>query len=172
MSKKDEVFYQFRNPNPRPTDEAQDLPLLNQEEEFDLLKDILDLIRVHEGFSKQEGSKEENREINIMRSLLVAMTETNDRTKPVADALEYRASKEHYYFRVSCLRNVKRRESDQGLSASSYRRRTKFGHRNNRASPRRPVVKSKVIRKDCYYECLSKYKSILMIMQSNFFYDN
>lgn len=75
MSKKGEVFYQFRNPNPRPTDEAQDLPLLNQEEEFDLLKDILDLIRVHEGFSKQEGSKEENREINIMRSLLVAMTD-------------------------------------------------------------------------------------------------
>lgn len=119
---------------------AMDLPLLNEEEEFDLLKEIL--FEEMEDFDNEERSKEESKESNIMSSLLVAMTDlqklitkqnqlltslnTGLRTNTIiTDEL------------VSCLTNIERRERDQRLSASSYRKRTNFGQRNNRASPRR-----------------------------------
>lgn len=128
-----------------------DLLLLNEEEEFDLLKEILSEDTIMEEIDK-EGTKEEYKD-NIMSSLLVAlmdlhklMIEQNQlltslniglrKNTIIADEL------------VTCLRNAERRERDQRLSTSSYRRRTNFGYRPNRASPRRPAVKSKVVKKD------------------------
>lgn len=51
---------------------AMDLPLLNEEEEFDLLKEILS--EEMEDFDNEERGKGESKESNIMSSLLVAMT--------------------------------------------------------------------------------------------------
>lgn len=123
-----------------------DLPLLNEEEEFDLLKEVLSEDTIMEEIDKEE-TKEEYKD-NIMSSLLVALTDLHKlmieqnqlltslntglrKNTIIADEL------------VTCLRNAERRERDQ-----SYRRRTNFGYRPNRASPRRPAVKSKVVKKD------------------------
>lgn len=128
-----------------------DLPLLNEEEEFDLLEEILSEGTIMEEIDKEE-TKEENK-YNIMSSLLVAWTDLHKlmieknqlltslntglrKNTIIADEL------------VTCLRNAERRERDQRLSTSSYRRRTYFGYRPNRASHRRPAVKSKVVKKD------------------------
>lgn len=130
---------------------ALDLPLLNEEEECDLLKELLS--EDMEEFDKEEMSKEESKESNVMSSLLVAMTDLQKlmtEQNQLLTSLNTGLRKNTIITDelVSCLRIVERRERDQRLSASSYRRRTNFGQRNNRASPRRPRVKSKVIRKD------------------------
>lgn len=96
---------------------AQNLLLLNEEEELDLLKEILSK-------DKEEGGKEENKETNIMSCLLVAMT---DLQKLIIEQNQLLTSLNTGLRKntiitdklVSCLRNVERRERDQRLSASS-----------------------------------------------------
>lgn len=101
-----------------------------------------------EEFSKKEENREENKETNIMSSLLVAMTylqklmtKQNQLLTSLNTGLRNTIITDELVF---CQRNTERRERDQNLSASSYRRMIHFGHRNRRASPRQPEVKSKV----------------------------
>lgn len=99
-----------------------DLPLLNEEEEFDLLEEILSEGTIMEEIDKEE-TKEEYKD-NIMSSLSVALTDLHKlmieqnqlltslntglrKNTIIADEL------------VTCLRNAKRRERDQRLSTSS-----------------------------------------------------
>lgn len=124
---------------------VQDLPLINEEEEFDLLKEILS--KDMEELDKNEGKKRKIKKPTSCPVFGWPFHGRNYRTKPVVDILEHGISKEHIIKDelISCLRNVERGEKNQRLSATIYRRRTNFGHRNNRASPRGPAVKSKVL---------------------------
>lgn len=124
---------------------VQDLNLINEEEEFDLLKEILS--KDMEELDKNEGKKRKIKKPTSCPVFGWPFHGRNYRTKPVVDILEHGISKEHIIKDelVSCLRNVERGEKNQRLSATIYRRRTNFGHRNNWASPRGPAVKSKVL---------------------------
>lgn len=124
---------------------VQDLPLINEEEEFDLLKEICS--KDMEELDKNEGKKRKIKKPTSCPIFGWPFHGRNYRTKPVVDILEHWISKEHVIKDelVSCLRNVERGEKNQRLSATIYRRRTNFGHWNNRASPRGPAVNSKVL---------------------------
>lgn len=98
-----------------------------------------------EEFNKKEN-REENKETNIMSSLLVAMTDLQKlmtEQNQLLTSLNTGLRKNTIITDelVFCQRNTERRERDQNLSASSYRRMINFEHRNRRASPRRPAVK-------------------------------
>lgn len=102
-----------------------------------------------EEFNKKEENREENKETNIMSSLLVAMTDLQKlmtEQNQLLTSLNTGLRKNTIITDelVFCQRNTERRERDQHLSASRYRRMINFEHRNRRASPRRPAVKSKV----------------------------
>lgn len=101
---------------------AQNLLLLNEEEELDLLKEILS--KDMEEFDKEEGGKEENKETNIMSCLLVAMTDLQKlmiEQNQLLTSLNTGLRKNTIITDklVFCLRNVEKRERDQRLSASS-----------------------------------------------------
>lgn len=116
-----------------------------QEEEYDLLKEISS--KDMEELDKNEGKKRKIKKPTSCPVFGWPFHGRNYRTKPVVDILEHGISKEHIIKDelVSCLRNVERGGKNQSLSAIIYRRRTNFGHRNSRASPRGPAVKSKVL---------------------------
>lgn len=107
-----------------------------------------------EEFDKKEENREENKETNIMSSLLVVrladlqklMAEQNQLLTSLNTGLRKNTIITDEL--VFCQRNTERGERDQNLSASSYRRMINFGHRNRRASPKRPGVKLKVFKKD------------------------
>lgn len=85
---------------------VQDLNLINGEEEFDLLKEILS--KDMEELDKNEGKKRKIKKLTSCPVFGWPLHGRNNRTKPVVDILEHGISKEHIIKDelVSCFRNV------------------------------------------------------------------
>lgn len=99
---------------------AQNLLLLNEEEELDLLKEILS--KDMEEFDKEEGGKEENKETNIMSCLLVAMTDLQKlmiEQNQLLTSLNTGLRKNTYHHRQTSLLPKKCRKKGKGSKVVS-----------------------------------------------------
>lgn len=96
---------------------VQDLNLINEEEEFDLLKEVLS--KDMEELDKNEGKKRKIKKPTSCPVFGWPLHGRNNRTKPVVDILEHGISKEHI-IKTSFLPKKCRKRGKESKFVSNY----------------------------------------------------